>query len=161
MAVTGSIVRTQQSPVVRIALIGVSVLFLSAILIMPVVSVLVYAFSEGMAVYLDALRANLKSDVRVEIARAQLPPETVGEFAQIEVAYRAAVIAPEQLYFYFDRFYRTEANADPAKSTVNESALGMAIAKLLANAHGGTISITSDNRSGTQIKFTLPLLDEA
>jgi sulfate transport system permease protein len=57
MAVAGSIVRTQQNPVVRIALIGVSVLFLAAILIMPVVSVLVYAFSEGMAVYLDALRA--------------------------------------------------------------------------------------------------------
>lgn len=107
----------------------------------------------------DALRANLKSDVRVEIARAQLPPEVVGEFAQIEVAYRAAVIAPEQLNTYFDRFYRTEANADPALNTVNESALGMAIAKLLVNSHGGTISISSDTRSGTQIKFTLPLLD--
>jgi sulfate transport system permease protein len=57
MAVAESVVRRQQSPVVRAALIGVSVLFLAAILIMPVVSVLAYAFSEGMAIYLDALRA--------------------------------------------------------------------------------------------------------
>jgi sulfate transport system permease protein len=47
----------QQSPVVRAILIAVSVLFLAAILIMPVVSVLAYAFSEGLAIYLEALRA--------------------------------------------------------------------------------------------------------
>jgi sulfate transport system permease protein len=47
----------QQSPIVRVVLIGVSVLFLAAILIMPVVSVLAYAFSEGLEVYLEALRA--------------------------------------------------------------------------------------------------------
>ncbi|HSC17225.1 MAG TPA: sulfate/thiosulfate ABC transporter permease CysW, partial [Gammaproteobacteria bacterium] len=57
MAATDHVVRRQQSPVVRVALIGVSVLFLAAILIMPVVSVLAYAFSEGLAIYLDALRA--------------------------------------------------------------------------------------------------------
>jgi sulfate transport system permease protein len=47
----------QQSPVVRVILIAVSMLFLSAILIMPVVSVLAYAFSEGLGIYLEALRA--------------------------------------------------------------------------------------------------------
>jgi sulfate transport system permease protein len=57
MAAAESVVRRQQSPVVRVALIGVSVLFLAAILIMPVISVLAYAFSEGIAIYLDALRA--------------------------------------------------------------------------------------------------------
>jgi len=49
--------RRQHSPVARAVLIAVSVLFLAAILIMPVVSVLGYAFSEGLAVYLEALRA--------------------------------------------------------------------------------------------------------
>jgi sulfate transport system permease protein len=47
----------QQSQVVRVVLIAVSVLFLAAILIMPVVSVLAYAFSEGLGTYLEALRA--------------------------------------------------------------------------------------------------------
>ena len=57
MAAADHLVRRQQSPAVRVALIAVSVLFLAAILIMPVVSVLGYAFSQGLRVYLEALRA--------------------------------------------------------------------------------------------------------
>ena len=57
MAGADHVVRRQQNPVVRVVLIAVSVLFLAAILIMPVVSVLAYAFSEGLGVYLEALRA--------------------------------------------------------------------------------------------------------
>ena len=53
----GNHVVRHQSPVVRAVMIAVSVLFLCAILIMPVVSVLAYAFSEGFGVYLEALRA--------------------------------------------------------------------------------------------------------
>jgi sulfate transport system permease protein len=44
------------SKLLRAALIGVSVLFLTVILIVPVASVLGYAFSEGLGVYLEALR---------------------------------------------------------------------------------------------------------
>jgi sulfate/thiosulfate transport system permease protein len=57
MADHHSLVRRQHSPIARVALIAVSVLFLAAILIMPVVSVLGYAFSQGLRVYLEALRA--------------------------------------------------------------------------------------------------------
>jgi sulfate transport system permease protein len=57
MAGGSSHVARHQSPMVRAVLIGVSVLFLTAILIMPVVSVLAYAFSEGFEVYLEALRS--------------------------------------------------------------------------------------------------------
>jgi sulfate transport system permease protein len=53
----GNHVAREQSPVVRAVMIAVSVLFLCAILIMPVISVLAYAFSEGFGVYLEALRA--------------------------------------------------------------------------------------------------------
>ena len=57
MAGQHSLVRRQQNPYVRVVLIAVSVMFLAAILILPVLSVLGYAFSEGLAVYLNALRA--------------------------------------------------------------------------------------------------------
>ena len=57
MAGQQSLVRRQQNPYVRVVLIVVSVMFLGAILILPVLSVLGYAFSEGLAVYLNALRA--------------------------------------------------------------------------------------------------------
>lgn len=101
----------------------------------------------------DALRANLKSDVRVEIARPLLPDEDAPPLAQIEVAYRAAVIAPEKLRGYFERFYRQNS----AQERQDEAGLGLAIAKLLVNAHGGDITVSSDARSGTQVRFTLPV----
>jgi len=101
----------------------------------------------------DALRANLKSDVRIELSKANLRDEEASAMAQIEIAYRAAVIAPERLRGYFDRFYQRDEN----RESKNESGLGLAIAKLLVNAHGGEITVTSDARSGTQVKFTLVL----
>ena len=57
MAAHYSVVRRQQSPFARAVLIALSVLFLASILIMPVVSVLGYAFSKGLRVYFEALRA--------------------------------------------------------------------------------------------------------
>jgi sulfate/thiosulfate transport system permease protein len=45
------------SPVMRAILIAISVLFLTVVLIVPVVSVLGYAFSRGFEAYLEALRA--------------------------------------------------------------------------------------------------------
>ena len=45
-----------QGPIARAALIGISVTFLGLILIVPVVSVLGYAFSRGFGAYLEALR---------------------------------------------------------------------------------------------------------
>lgn len=99
----------------------------------------------------DALRSNLKSDLRVEVTRLAPTQPKAPAFAQVEVAYRAAVIAPELAAGYFDRFYQSnpEPNAD--------SGLGLAISKLLIQAHGGEISVTSDTRSGTQVRFQLPL----
>jgi sulfate transport system permease protein len=73
MAAADHVVRRQQSPVVRVALIGVSVLFLAAILIMPVVSVLGYAFSEGFDIYLEALRApDTLSAIRLTLTTAAI-----------------------------------------------------------------------------------------
>lgn len=42
---------------VRVVLIGISLLFLTLILVIPVASVLTYAFSEGLGFYLQALKA--------------------------------------------------------------------------------------------------------
>ena len=45
-----------QSSIARVVLIFLSVLFLATFLVVPVVSVLGYAFSQGLDVYLEALR---------------------------------------------------------------------------------------------------------
>ena len=57
MATTGNLSRRSHSPLVRVSAIIVSVIFLSCILIVPVISVLGYAFSQGLDVYLEALRS--------------------------------------------------------------------------------------------------------
>ncbi|HZQ09054.1 MAG TPA: HAMP domain-containing sensor histidine kinase [Anaerolineae bacterium] len=99
-----------------------------------------------------ALNAPLKSDIRVEVSEANTLPDDPTDLAQIEIAYRAAVIAPDQIANYFDRFYQ-----QTPRENEDESGLGLAIAKLLVQAHGGDISISSDARRGTQFRFTLPI----
>ena len=62
-------------------------------------------------------------------------------------------IPPESLPYIFDRFYR----ADPARTHGDESGLGLAIAKSIIEAHGGTISAESQLGTGTKIEISLPV----
>ena len=58
---------------VRAALIAVSVVFLTVILIVPVVSVLAYAFSRGFGIYLEALSApDTLSAIRLTLLTAAI-----------------------------------------------------------------------------------------
>lgn len=57
-------------------------------------------------------------------------------------------IAPDVLPHVFDRFTRSPESPG--------AGLGLAIAKSLVTAHGGTIEATSTPGQGTEIRFTLP-----
>jgi signal transduction histidine kinase len=61
-------------------------------------------------------------------------------------------ISAEALPHIFDRFYR----ADPARAQGSESGLGLAIARSIVEAHGGTISAESDVGKGTKIRMVFP-----
>ena len=61
-------------------------------------------------------------------------------------------IAAEALPYIFDRFYR----ADSARTPSDESGLGLAIARSIVLAHGGSISAESAPGEGTTMKITLP-----
>ncbi|MGI9147523.1 MAG: sensor histidine kinase [Chloroflexota bacterium] len=75
--------------------------------------------------------------------------------AQVTVTDTGIGIAAEHLPRIFDRFYR----ADRARA--NESGgtgLGLAIAKMLVEAHGGQLQLTSTAGVGTQATLSLPLV---
>jgi signal transduction histidine kinase len=60
-------------------------------------------------------------------------------------------ISPEDLPHVFDRFYR----GDKTRPQNGESGLGLAIAKSIIEAHGGTIDVESEPGKGTAFTITL------
>lgn len=67
-------------------------------------------------------------------------------------------IAAEHLPYVFDRFYR--ADKSRARQT-GGAGLGLAIAKQLVIAHGGSIKVESAPGQGTTFTFTLPVAQNA
>lgn len=65
-------------------------------------------------------------------------------------------IPPEGLDRIFDRFYRVE---DPSLPKVQGTGLGLYIAKLLVEAHGGDIWVKSKVGVGSRFSFLLPKLE--
>jgi signal transduction histidine kinase len=61
-------------------------------------------------------------------------------------------IPAEALPHIFDRFYR----ADPARSQGSESGLGLAIARSIVEAHGGSIAAESEEGEGTKMRISFP-----
>ncbi len=68
------------------------------------------------------------------------------------VADTGAGIAPQDLPYIFDRFYRGD------RSRRGSSGLGLAIARQLVKAHGGDIGVQSELGKGATFTVTLPVL---
>ncbi len=74
-------------------------------------------------------------------------------FVQLAVADTGMGIAPEHLPHIFERFYR----ADPARTAAEGRAgLGLAIAKAIVEAHGGSIEVRSEPGTGSTFTVRLP-----
>ncbi len=76
-----------------------------------------------------------------------------GRFVAITVRDTGTGIGPADLPHVFDRFYR--ADKSRARQT-GGAGLGLAIAKYLVEAHGGTISVESAPGQGAAFTFTVP-----
>jgi signal transduction histidine kinase len=79
--------------------------------------------------------------------------QAVGEGVAVAVEDTGHGIEPEHLPHLFERFYRTDwARAKDAGGT----GLGLPIVKEIAEAHGGTVSVTSQVEKGSIFTLHLP-----
>lgn len=76
-----------------------------------------------------------------------------GETVSVSVADRGFGIDPSEQALVFDRFYR----AKNPNEYVSGTGMGLAISKAILEAHGGSISVTSQPGSGSVFSFTLPI----
>lgn len=75
-----------------------------------------------------------------------------GDQALVRVRDQGVGIPPEEHERIFEKFYRTQAGRH-----ATGSGLGLPIARLLVELHGGRIWVESDGHSGTTMSFTVPV----
>jgi signal transduction histidine kinase len=73
----------------------------------------------------------------------------VGDEVEVTVRDTGRGMNPDELDRSFDRFYRSPDSPG--------SGLGLSIARDLVQAHGGTMTASSEPGSGTTLRFTLPI----
>ncbi len=78
--------------------------------------------------------------------------EPAGKMVAISVADRGPGIDDMELSLIFEKFYRGRDQ----RYRVQGTGMGLAIAKAIVEAHGGTIGVTSQVGSGSVFHFTLP-----
>lgn len=90
---------------------------------------------------------------RITLRATRLPGDHGLPLVQIEVEDTGIGIPYEQQARIFDAFYQIEAG--PSRS-YGGSGLGLALARVIVTAHGGTISVQSQPGKGTCMRITLP-----
>jgi signal transduction histidine kinase len=80
-------------------------------------------------------------------------PDQQQHFIKVTVSDTGVGVKPEEISLLFEQ-YRQVSSAK--KTKVKGTGLGLAICKLIVQAHGGTIGVTSKLNKGTSFTFTLP-----
>jgi signal transduction histidine kinase len=75
-----------------------------------------------------------------------------GDTVELAVIDRGIGIAPESAKMLFDRYYRTR----PGKERARGLGLGLYIARLIVEAHGGGIDVVSEVSKGSTFRLSLP-----
>lgn len=82
---------------------------------------------------------------------------TDGSTATLTVNDHGIGIAPQELEMIFDRYYRS---TNARRSAEDGTGLGLPVAKTIVKAHGGQISVTSAEGTGTTFTVQLPQILE-
>jgi len=76
-----------------------------------------------------------------------------GSFVELHIKDHGIGIDPVHIPYIFDRFYRTDSARDRSSGGTG---LGLSIVKSIAEAHGGSVSLSSSLNVGTQVTIALP-----
>jgi two-component system OmpR family sensor kinase len=112
----------------------------------------VHADPARLATALDALIENAVS-ATAEGDPITLTCRAAGEMLQIEVRDGGRGIAAGDLDRVFERFARV---VPPDAAAAEGTGLGLAIVKAIAEAHGGSVAVTSEPGEGTAFVLSLP-----
>ncbi|MFB3812931.1 MAG: DUF4118 domain-containing protein [Terriglobales bacterium] len=115
---------------------------------LPPVTMDVHRITEALALLLD--NAGKYSPPATPIL---ISAEAADGFLTTSVADRGAGIDETEQRAVFERFYRGRGQ----RSAVPGTGMGLAIAKAILEAHGGSITVTSQLGRGSTFRFTLPL----
>ncbi len=83
---------------------------------------------------------------------------TTGKQIVLQVADTGSGIEPQHLPHVFERFYRADSARQQQE---DESGLGLAIAKSIIEAHGGSITVSSTAGEGTAFSIMCPVHEAA
>ncbi len=78
-------------------------------------------------------------------------------FAIVEVADNGPGIPPALLDRVFERFTRGDASRSRSQAGTPSTGLGLAIVTAVADAHGGTVTVDSEEGQGTTFELRIPL----
>ena len=104
----------------------------------------------------QALRILTDNAAKYSAGPITLAVEWQGAQARVSVTDEGQGIPPEALPHIFDRFYRTDESR--ARQT-GGAGLGLAIARWIAQRHGGWLEAVSRQGVGTRITLALPAVD--
>jgi heavy metal sensor kinase len=69
-------------------------------------------------------------------------------------------IPTKDLPHVFERFYRSDKSRSRSSAEGSTGGLGLSIVRSIVNAHGGEVSIDSQEGKGTTVRFTLPVYQD-
>jgi two-component system sensor histidine kinase KdpD len=94
----------------------------------------------------------LKTPINIRPLLITITTELAGDFVVTSVADRGAGIDDLEQSLIFEKFYRGKDQ----RYLVQGTGMGLPIAKAIIEAHGGTMSLTSQRGQGSVFSFTLP-----